>query len=114
MNIGIPKETKSRELRVALSPEVVKSLTAAGFKIVVEKDAGAGSNFSDELYQTAGATIESDVKNIYANSDTILRVNAPVPAEISMMKKGAVLISFMWASTHPELVAPLRPWLAPG
>ena len=104
MNIGIPKETKSRELRVALSPDVVKSLAGAGFKIIVEKDAGAGSNFSDEMYQAAGATIESDVKNIYANSDTILRINAPVPAEISMMKKGAVLISFMWAATHPELV----------
>src|SRR5688572_568762 len=104
MNIGIPKETKSRELRVALSPEVVKSLTASGFKIVVEKDAGTGSNFSDEMYMTAGATIESDGKNIYANSDAILRINAPLPAEISMMKKGAVLISFMWAATHPELI----------
>src|SRR5688572_27924305 len=104
MNIGIPKETKSRELRVALSPEVVKSLTASGFKIVVEKDAGTGSNFSDEMYMTAGATIESDGKNIYANSDAILMINAPLPSEISTMKHVVVFISPTLAATPPVFI----------
>ena len=104
MKIGIPKETKERELRVALSPDVVKNLVAAGFEIVVEKGAGMGSFFSDELYQKSGATIESDPKNIYSGCDVILKVNAPAPSEISTMKKSAVLISFMWAVTNPDLV----------
>jgi len=105
MKIGIPKETKERELRVALSPDVVKSLAGAGFEMIVEKGAGTGSFFSDELYQNAGATIEADAKNIYAGCDVILKINAPSPAEISGMKKDAVLISFMWAATNPELVS---------
>jgi len=105
MKIGIPKETKNREMRVAITPDVVKSLTGSGFSLVVEKGAGAGSSFSDELYQSAGATLEGDAKNIYAQSDIILRINAPQPGEIALMKKGSVLISFMWAATHPELVS---------
>ena len=104
MKIGIPKETKEHELRVALSPDVVKSLSAAGFEVIVEKGAGNGSFFADESYQKSGATIEPEVKNIYAGCDVILKINAPSPAEISGMKKDAVLISFMWAATNPELV----------
>lgn len=104
MKIGIPKETKERELRVALSPDVVKNLVASGFEIVIEKDAGKGSFFSDELYRTAGAFIEPLAMNIYAGCDVVLKVNAPLPAEIAAMKKDAVLISFMWAATNPELV----------
>src|SRR5688572_12977650 len=105
MKIGIPKETKERELRVALSPDVVKSLTSAGFEIVLEKGAGDGSFFSDDLYQKAGAAIEADAKQLYSVCDVILKINAPVPAEIALIKKDAVLISFMWAATNPELVA---------
>lgn len=104
MKIGIPKELKERELRVALSPDVVKSLTAAGFELVVETGAGSGSFFSDDLYRQAGAAIENNVKSIYETSDVILKINAPSPAEISTMKTNAVLISFMWAAVNPELV----------
>jgi len=104
MKIGIPKETKERELRVALSPDVVKNLVASGFEIVIEKDAGKGSFFSDELYKTAGASVEPLATNIYSGCDVVLKVNAPLPAEIAGMKKDAVLISFMWAATNPDLV----------
>ncbi len=104
MKIGIPKETRERELRVALSPDVVKSLVGAGFEIVIEKDAGAGSFFSDELYTKNGAASESDVRKIYSDSDVILKLNAPSPEEIAQMKKGAVLISFIWAAINPQVV----------
>ncbi len=105
MKIGIPKETKDRELRVALSPDVVKSLSGAGFEIIMEQGAGSGSFFSDELYKLAGASIASDAASIYSSCDVILKVNAPAPSEITGMKKDAILISFMWAATNPELVA---------
>jgi H+-translocating NAD(P) transhydrogenase subunit alpha len=104
MKIGVPKETRDRETRVALSPEVVKNLVGAGFTVSIEKDAGASSYFSDESYITAGARIESDKNDLYRDSDVILKVNAPEPAEISNMKSGSVLISFMWAAVNPGLV----------
>lgn len=105
MKIGIPKETRERENRVALSPDVVKSLTGSGFEIVIESGAGDNSYFPDALYQSAGAQIVQDASGLYSGSDVILKVNAPLPSEIAKMKKGAVLISFMWAATNPELVA---------
>ncbi|MDQ3051253.1 MAG: Re/Si-specific NAD(P)(+) transhydrogenase subunit alpha [Bacteroidota bacterium] len=104
MKIGIPKETKDRELRVALSPDVVKSLSGAGFEVIMEKGAGSGSFFSDELYQQAGAAIAPNATSLYSDCDVILKVNAPAPAEIATMKREAILISFMWAATNPELV----------
>lgn len=105
MKIGIPKETRERENRVALSPDVVKSLTGSGFEIAIESGAGDNSYFPDALYQSAGAQIVQDAEGLYSGSDIILKVNAPLPSEIAKMKRGAVLISFMWAATNPELVA---------
>jgi NAD(P) transhydrogenase subunit alpha len=104
MKLGVPKETKDRENRVALTPEVVKAFIASGFQVTVEAGAGERSYFGDAAYQAAGATIEPDKKSLYGSSDIILKVNAPVDEEITMMKKDAVLVSFMWAQTHPELV----------
>lgn len=103
MIIGVPKELKSRENRVALTPDTVKELIKKGFTIHIEKDAGMGSFITDEAYQAAGATIKTK-DEIYHESDTILKVNAPLPDEIRMMKRGACLLSFMWAATNPSLV----------
>lgn len=104
MKIGVPKETKEGETRVALSPDVVTTLVQKGFEVCIEEDAGLKSYFSNAHYIQAKATIISDRKQLYSQSDVILKVNAPSVEEISWMKKGAVLISFMYASTHPELV----------
>ncbi|HEX5001871.1 MAG TPA: Re/Si-specific NAD(P)(+) transhydrogenase subunit alpha [Bacteroidia bacterium] len=104
MKLGVPKETKEFENRVALSPEVVKAFVASGFVVLVEAGAGVRSNFSDAAYQEAGAVVEPSKDTIYQSSDVILKVNAPLTEEIGQMKKGAVLISFMWAQTHPELI----------
>lgn len=105
MKIGVPRENKEREKRVALSPEVVKNLIAAGFEVLVEKEAGAGSSFPDDFYVAAGARMEADARSVYSSSNVILKVNAPSAAEIAWMNPGTVLISFMWAATNPELVA---------
>lgn len=104
MLIGIPTETKDRENRVALTPEVTAQLVKSGFKIAVQAGAGLKAFYSDEDYSRAGAELLPDAGSVYGKSDVILKVNAPLPAEIAGMKKGAVLISFMFAATHPELV----------
>lgn len=105
MIIAIPKETKYKENRVAVVPSVVKDLVAKGFKVDVEAGAGMNSFFSDDDYSKAGAAIVPDKRILFEGADIILKVNAPMPDEIALMKKGAVLISFMWAATNPELVA---------
>ena len=104
MKICVPKENKERENRVALTPSVVKQLTTAGYEVCVESGAGLKSYFDDASYQEAGASILADTQKIYADADVILKVNAPIAAEIASMKKEAVLISFMWAATNPALV----------
>ena len=105
MKIGIPKELRQGENRVALSPEVTKSLASSGFSVHIESGAGINSYFSDDDYRNSGAVIESGSDAIYSGSDVVIKVNAPDAAEIAKMKKGSVLISFMWAVTNPELVS---------
>ena len=107
MKIAIPKETKEKENRVALTPDVVKSLVAAGFECIVEKSAGLNSYFSDDMYINSGATIIPDAKTLYGQGDVVVKVNAPNAGEIAMMKADAILLSFIWAATNPELVAAL-------
>lgn len=104
MQIAVPRETKLKENRVALTPEVVKLLIQAGFSCIIERGAGANSFFSDEAYAASGAVLESDLKKLYGSADVLVKVNAPTVEEIGDMKEGAVLISFMFAATHPEMI----------
>ncbi|HSZ72585.1 MAG TPA: NAD(P) transhydrogenase subunit alpha, partial [Cytophagaceae bacterium] len=104
MIVAVPKETKLKENRVALTPDVVKELVKKGFKVEVQSGAGLNSFFSDEAYTSAGASCIADVKQLYASADVVLKVNGPSNEEIAGMKKGAVLISFLWAATNSELV----------
>ncbi|MCX7728816.1 MAG: Re/Si-specific NAD(P)(+) transhydrogenase subunit alpha [Bacteroidia bacterium] len=102
MIIGVPKETKFKEARVALTPDVIKELIKKGYQVVVEKDAGALSYIKDDDFIHAGAAI-ADKTKVY-QSDVVVKVNPPQPEEIALMKKNGVLISFMWALTNPSLV----------
>jgi NAD(P) transhydrogenase subunit alpha len=104
MLIGIPTETKERENRVALTPEVTAQLIKAGFDITVQTGAGVRSYYADDLYRQVGATLAGDASSVYSTADVILKVNAPLPQEIATMKKGAVLISFLWAATNTATV----------
>jgi len=104
MKIGIPKETKEREKRVAVTPDVAKTLIGKGFEVLVEEDAGFLSNFSSQQYRSVNANLTTNRKQIFSESDVVLMVNAPTAEEISWMKKEAILISFMYAATHHELV----------
>ena len=87
MKVGVAKETAPGERRVALVPEVLGKLTAAGLDILVERGAGAGSSIPDAAYEEAGATIVS-TDELYAGADAILRVAKPSDAEVAQLRSG--------------------------
>jgi NAD(P) transhydrogenase subunit alpha len=104
--LAVPKEKKSRENRVALTPDVVKELVGKGFTVNVERGAGENSYLADSLYEAAGAKM-TDASSVFKEADVVLAVNAPTVNDISSMKSGAVLISFLFAATAPETVSAL-------
>jgi NAD(P) transhydrogenase subunit alpha len=94
MKVGVAKETAAGERRVALVPEVLGKLKAAGLDLLVEAGAGAGSAIPDASFEEAGATIVSAVE-LYAQSDLILRVARPSESEIKVMRPGQAVIGFL-------------------
>ncbi len=100
---GVPREIMGGERRVAVIPDTVKKLTDGGAKVLVEKDAGVGSYFSDEEYKKVGAAILDNVHQLFDQSDIILKVKEPLfnedigMHEVDMMHEGQVLIAFL----HP-------------
>ena len=94
MNIGIPKEIKPQENRVAIQPGGVMTLVQQGHKVMVEKDAGLGSGFSDVEYVAAGAQIESDVDALWAAADMIMKGKEPIAEEDSRIKAGQILFTY--------------------
>ncbi|MCU0975103.1 MAG: Re/Si-specific NAD(P)(+) transhydrogenase subunit alpha [Steroidobacteraceae bacterium] len=107
LTIGVPRETFAGEKRVATVPEVVEKLVKLGFDVCVETGAGAAANFGDEAYQAAGARIAGGVADLMAASDIVFKVRAPSPGEISLMKPGTTLVSFIWPAQNPELMQAL-------
>ena len=94
MKIGVAKETAPGERRVALVPEVLGKLEAAGLDILVEQGAGAGAAIPDQAFADAGATIVSSVE-LYAQADAILRVAKPSESEVKVMRSGQAVIGFL-------------------
>jgi NAD(P) transhydrogenase subunit alpha len=108
MKIGTIKESKSKETRVALSPEVVKNFIKQGFECVIESGAGLNSYFTDEVYKDAGATILGSATEVFNACDVLVKVNAPSTEEISKLKEGSILISYLYHLINPELIEALR------
>ncbi|MFI5222566.1 MAG: Re/Si-specific NAD(P)(+) transhydrogenase subunit alpha, partial [Bacteroidia bacterium] len=106
MKIAVIKESRTGENRVALSPAVVQQFVKAGFACAVESGAGYKSNFDDEAYRKAGATVE-DKNNLFATADIVTKVNAPTDEEIGQMKSGAAFFSYIYATFNPDLVKKL-------
>ena len=102
MRIGIPGEILNNENRVAATPDTASKLQKLGFDVVVEKGAGVNASFEDYDYVQAGAEIV-DGTNVW-NSDIILKVNAPVDDEISLLNDGTTLASFIWPAQNEELM----------
>jgi len=101
MKVGVAKETAPGERRVALVPEALGKLTAAGLEILVESGAGAGALIPDQAYAEAGATIVSSVE-LYGQSDVILRVQKPSESEIKVMRSGQAVVGFLSPLIDPK------------
>ena len=95
MLIGVPKEIKVLEARVALTPEGVSEFIRSGHSVVVEKGAGLGSAITDDQYIAAGASIESDIEKIWRDADMILKVKEPIEAEYSRLRAGQILFTYL-------------------
>jgi alanine dehydrogenase len=95
MLIGVPKEIKVLEARVALTPEGVSEFIRAGHQVVVEKGAGLGSAITDEQYISAGASIEIDVEKIWRDAQMILKVKEPIEVEYPRLRSGQILFTYL-------------------
>lgn len=102
MIISIPKEITSNETRVAATPETITKLHKLGFRLKIEHNAGQQSGFSDKDYAQAGAEICNFAEQTYANSDIILKINAPLPQEDKFLKSGMTVIGDFQALNNPE------------
>jgi alanine dehydrogenase len=95
MLVGVPKEIKVLEARVALTPEGASEFIRAGHQVVVEQGAGLGSAITDDQYIAAGATIESDVEKIWRDAQMILKVKEPIEAEYPRLRAGQILFTYL-------------------
>ena len=95
MIVGIPKEVKDNEHRVAATPEGVRELTHAGHRVLTETSAGAGSAISDDDYRVAGAEIVPDADSLFAEADLIVKVKEPQPEEYDRFREGHVLFTYL-------------------
>ena len=103
MRVGVLRETKDRELRVALLPAGARTLAAAGHEVVLETGAGDASGFPDEQYEAAGASIGKSSEEVIAESDVVTKVKEPTPAEIAAMRPGQALFDFLHLAPEPAL-----------
>jgi alanine dehydrogenase len=95
VKVGIPREVKTHEYRVAITPAGVHELTAAGHQVVIEKDAGAGSSIPDDDYVAAGAMILGTAGDVWAESDLVLKVKEPIAEEYGLMRRGQLLFTYL-------------------
>ncbi|HQX45406.1 MAG TPA: alanine dehydrogenase, partial [Saprospiraceae bacterium] len=102
MIIGVPKEIKSNENRVALTPAGALELTKRGHQVYVQSTAGVGSGFTNENYISAGAKILNSIEEIYHIADMIIKVKEPIESEYKLIKKDQLLFTyFHFASYEP-------------
>lgn len=101
MILGIPKEIKDNENRVAITPSNVMALVEKGHKVLVEKSAGIGSGISDEDYARVGATMIEDASEVWARAEMIVKVKEPLPSEYKLMRPGQVVFTYFHLASEP-------------
>jgi len=107
MIIGVPKEIKEGEKRVGMIPQGVDALVAHGHRVLVEKGAGIGSGFSDQEYREAGATLAERAKDVWAEAEMVVKVKEPLEPEISLMRPGQILFTYLHLAADRELTLKL-------
>lgn len=103
MIIGVPKEIKNNENRVAITPAGVHALAKSGHKVVIEKSAGAGSGISDDEYTNAGALMRDKNTDIFMEADMIVKVKEPLESEYELFKEGQALFTYLHLAPNPSL-----------
>ena len=107
MIIGVLKEIKNNENRVAMTPAGVVNLVKAGQTVIIEKDAGLGSSFTNEEYIEAGASIIDSASEIWSKSEMIMKVKEPLPSEYKYFREGLILFTYLHLAAEPELAQAL-------
>ncbi|TYS07935.1 alanine dehydrogenase [Bacillus subtilis] len=107
MIIGVPKEIKNNENRVALTPGGVSQLISNGHRVLVETGAGLGSGFENEAYESAGAEIIAEPKQVW-DAEMVMKVKEPLPEEYVYFRKGLVLFTYLHLAAEPKLAQALK------
>ncbi len=102
MRIGVPKEIKTHEYRVGLTPEAVREFVAHGHTVMVQTGAAGGIGFSDDAYRGAGAILVDTAAEIFGQADMIVKVKEPAAAEIAMLREGQVLFAYLHLAADRE------------
>ena len=108
MQIGIPREIKPLEGRVALNPEACGDLVQAGHRVYVEQDAGILSGYPDDLFTAAGVTITRDAAATYGQAQLVVKVKEPVSGDLALLQKNHLLFCYLHLAANPELARQLQ------
>ncbi|MCB0341972.1 MAG: alanine dehydrogenase, partial [Bdellovibrionales bacterium] len=103
MIIGVPKEIKISENRVGLTDAGVQQLVAEGHKLLVQKDAGVGSQITNEAYEKAGAQIVDTIADVYERAEMVVKVKEPLPDEYDLLRENQVLYTYLHLAAEPKL-----------
>ncbi len=107
MRVAAPKELIHDERRVALVPDTATKLIAAKLDVAIQSGAGAGAFISDEAYEKAGVRLVNHAADLLKDADAVLKVQAPMPSEVELLRNDAVLISFLQPATQGDIVKAL-------
>ncbi|HEX5707446.1 MAG TPA: alanine dehydrogenase [Pyrinomonadaceae bacterium] len=102
MIVGLPKEIKDNEYRVGMTPAGVRALTDAGHTVHVERGAGEGSGFEDDLYEKAGAQLIGSADDVWGGADMIVKVKEPIAPEYPRMREGLLLFTYLHLAPDPK------------
>src|SRR6056297_3338249 len=102
MIIGVPKEIKTHENRVSLQPGGVLQLIRNGHEVHIQKGAGLGSGFTDDMYESNGAVIVDDVEEVWTNAEMIMKVKEPISEEYSRMREGQIIFTYFHFAASRE------------
>ena len=108
MIVGVPKEIKTHEYRVALTPAAAREVVDHGHSVLLESGAGTGSGHSDDDYVTQGVKILPDAAAVFAQSEMVLKVKEPQPAEIGMLSPGQILFTYLHLAADKDMTVALR------
>ena len=107
MIVGVPKETKTEEHRVAITPVGARELTERGHTVLIQKGAGEGSTILDDEFEAQGATVVPTAEDVFEGAEMILKVKEPQSPEVEMLRSGQILFTYLHLAAYPKLAAGL-------